>query len=176
MLHKILFVSGLAGGTGNQSSMRNIPVAGKRQSAMPFVFEFAPFYFTHGDRQIRMLTLQGLNTGHFIHTFCAMTLFCPFRSLLIRLVNIIHLVIKIHFISRRQPIATQGRPEIFFTILRFITSSAISRAVHWLSGLPDLSGFSQARASILQRWSAVIRLGAPGRGLSSKRSSMLKSS
>ena len=38
------------------------------------------------------------------------------------------------------------------------------------------SGCSQASASILQRWSAVIRLGAPGRGPSRKRSSMLKSS
>jgi hypothetical protein len=54
-------------------------------------------------------------------------------------------------------------------------SSAISRPVQWLMGRPEASGCSQARASIWHRWSAVIRGGAPGRGRSARRSSMLKS-
>ena len=59
---------------------------------------------------------------------------------------------------------------------RFLISSAISRLVHWLIGRPESSGFSQAIASIWQRWSAVIRAGAPGRGRSSSRSATVKSS
>ena len=62
------------------------------------------------------------------------------------------------------------------TILRCSTSSAISRAVQCVMGRSDASGFSQANASIRQRWSAVILAGAPGRGASARRSSRLKSS
>lgn len=59
---------------------------------------------------------------------------------------------------------------------RFVTSSAISRLVHWLMGPLESAGSSQAMASIWQRWSAVIRAGAPGRGRSSSRSAAVKSS
>jgi hypothetical protein len=55
-------------------------------------------------------------------------------------------------------------------------SSAISRFVQWLMGRPESSGSLQAMDSIRQRWSAVIRGGAPGRARSSRRSSTLKSS
>lgn len=55
---------------------------------------------------------------------------------------------------------------------RFLISSAISRPVQWLIGRPESSGSSQAIAMIWHTWSAVIRAGAPGRGMSSKRSSM----
>ena len=43
-------------------------------------------------------------------------------------------------------------------------------------GRADFSGFSHARRSIWQIWSAVNRGGVPGRGRSSKRSATLKSS
>jgi hypothetical protein len=66
--------------------------------------------------------------------------------------------------------------EMVSTIFRLIISSAISRLVHWLIGRPDFSGGSHANASSWQRWSAVIRAGAPGRGRSSSRSSALNSS
>lgn len=66
--------------------------------------------------------------------------------------------------------------EIVSTMLRAIISSAISRPVHWLIGLPDFSGDSHASASSWQRWSAVIRAEPPGRGRSSSRSSTLSSS
>ena len=62
------------------------------------------------------------------------------------------------------------------TMFRAIISSAISRPVHWLMGRPDFSGDSHASASNRQRWSAVIRMGPPGRGRSSSRSSTLSSS
>jgi len=62
------------------------------------------------------------------------------------------------------------------TIPLLMISSASSLELHWLIGRPESSGSSQAMASIWQRWSAVIRLGAPGRGRSSSRSSTLKSS
>ena len=68
------------------------------------------------------------------------------------------------------------RDEIRSIIFRSIISSAISHDVRWIMGLPAFSGFSHASASIWQRWSAVILLGAPGRGPSCRRSSMLKSS
>ena len=58
---------------------------------------------------------------------------------------------------------------------RFMISSASSRPVQWLMGRSESAGCSQAIASILHRWSAVICGGAPGRGKSSKRSSMLRS-
>jgi hypothetical protein len=54
---------------------------------------------------------------------------------------------------------------------RFLISSAISRLVQWLIGLPESSGSSQAIPMIWHTWSAVIRAGAPGRGRSSSRSS-----
>ena len=60
-------------------------------------------------------------------------------------------------------------------MFRLMISSASSRAVHWLIGRPDAAGASQANASIWQRWSAVMRRGAPGRGKSSSRSSTLSS-
>ena len=55
-------------------------------------------------------------------------------------------------------------------------SSAISLAVQWLIGRPESFGSSQAIASIWQRCSAVIFAGAPGRGISSSRSSTFRSS
>lgn len=66
--------------------------------------------------------------------------------------------------------------EMVSTIFRLTISSAISRPVHWLIGRPDFSGGSHANASSWQRWSAVIRAGAPGLGKSSNRSSALNSS
>lgn len=59
---------------------------------------------------------------------------------------------------------------------RLTISSAISCAVQWLIGRPESSGSSQAIASIWQRCSAVISAGAPGRGISSNRSSTFRSS
>jgi len=59
---------------------------------------------------------------------------------------------------------------------RFMTSSAISQLVHWLMGRPESPGSSQAMARIWRRWSAVIRAGVPGRGRSSSRSAIAKSS
>jgi hypothetical protein len=58
---------------------------------------------------------------------------------------------------------------------RFLISSAISRPVQWLIGLPESSGSSHAIPMIWHTWSAVIRAGAPGRGRSSSRSSTLSS-
>lgn len=63
--------------------------------------------------------------------------------------------------------------EMVSTIFRLRISSAISRPVHWLIGLPDSAGGAQASASSWQRWSAVILAGAPGRGRSSNRSATL---
>ncbi len=58
---------------------------------------------------------------------------------------------------------------------RFLISSAISRPVQWLIGLPEPCGSAQAIATIWHSRSAVIRAGAPGLGRSSKRSSALSS-
>ena len=84
--------------------MRYVQVAGERQSTVSFVFKFASFDFPLRHRQIRVLTFQGLNASHFIHTFRAVSLFRPFRSLLVKLVDRFHFVIKVGFVGGRQPI------------------------------------------------------------------------
>jgi len=67
------------------------------------------------------------------------------------------------------------RGEIASTMPRRVTSSAISRAVHWLIGRPDAGGASQARPMMAQTCSAPMRAGGPGRGASAKRSALLRS-
>ena len=52
---------------------------------------------------------------------------------------------------------------------RRMTSSASSRALHWLIGRSDAAGCSQATAMIWQTCSGVIRAGAPGLGASASR-------
>src|SRR3989442_6432716 len=65
------------------------------------------------------------------------------------------------------------RGEMCSTMPRAITSSAISRPVHWLIGRPAFLGFSHANAAIWQRCSTVIVGFTPGHGASCKRSLIL---
>ena len=143
----------------------NIKIEHESECAVPDIFKLTPLHFTWQHRQIRMFAFQCLNARHFIHTFNALALFGQFRSLFVQPVDIADFVIKIGFIGRCQPITIQMRLDISFflkasphveerclsTILRFFSSSAISRAVQCVIGRSDFSGFSQARASIWQR-------------------------
>lgn len=157
---------------------------------MPNVFKLPALDLARRQRQTRMFSFQGLNAGHFIGAQHGFALFRQFWSLFIQRIDVIHLFIKpfVFFFVRCQPIPDQVRLEAPFlssreacrvemvsTIPRFISSSAISRPVHWLIGRPAFSGFSQAICSIWQIWSAVRRGGVPGRGRSSRRSATLKS-
>ena len=112
MLHKIFFVAGLVGCAGHQFSQCHIKIAGKRQSAMPDIFELTPLYFTWLHRQPRMFAFQCLYPGHFIQTFRALSLLCPFRCLFVGIVNINNFFIKTCFIGGCQPIAAQVRLDI----------------------------------------------------------------
>jgi hypothetical protein len=176
---------------GSDMPSANVEVHDERNSAMPNVLELTAFHFARSHRQARVLAFQCLNPGHFIRTHHRFTFFGQFWSLLVQSIDIVHLFIEpfVFCFLRRQPVTDQvwletpflssreaWRGEILFKIPRCTNSSAISRPVHWLIGLPDFSGFSQAICSILQIWSAVICAGAPDLGKSSNRSSMLKSS
>jgi hypothetical protein len=77
--------------------------------------------------------------------------------------------LEIPFFNRR----AACRGEICFTMPRAMTSSAISRPVHWLMGRS--LGWSQANASIRQICSALISEGRPGRGISLSRSATERS-
>jgi hypothetical protein len=106
-----------------------------------------------------MLPFQRLNAGHFVRAHRGLAFFRQFWSLVIQLIDVFHLFIEpfILFFVRRQPVTDQVRFEAPFLsnreawrgemlgkIPRFTISSAISLPVHWLIGLPDFSGFSQA--------------------------------
>ena len=126
---------------------------------MPHVLEFAPLDFAGSQRQSRMLALQGLHPRQLIRTHDPFSLFGQLRSLLIHLTDSPDGFLAPRINGRREPIADQVRFEIpFFNtraacrgeicgrIPRRITSSAISRPVHWLIGRS--CGCSQASAII----------------------------
>src|SRR6266849_4260514 len=154
--------------------------------AVTGVLELASLHFSGSQRQSGVLTLQGLNPGQFIRADRAFALFGQLWSLSIDLTDRPHGFFFLRVRWRSQPVADQMRlqsvffnkraacrGEICLTIPRVITSSAISRPVHWLIGRPAFAGASHVNAAIWQRCSVVIRDGAPGRGASCKRSTML---
>ena len=79
---------------------------------MPLVFELASFHFPGCQGQIRVFALQRLHTGHFIHTFQTLALLCPFRSVVVGIVNLSDFVVEIRFLGGGQPIAAQYEKKV----------------------------------------------------------------
>src|SRR2546421_5866640 len=133
-----------------------------------------------------MLALYGLHAGQLIHTDGAFSLLGSLGGAGIDAASLDNFFVALRIGDLGQPIAETVRleppflssraaclGEICSTMPRAITSSAISRPVHWLMGRPALLGASQANAAIWQRCSIVIWGFLPGRGASCKRSVML---
>lgn len=128
---------------------------------MTNVLELTPFHLAGSHGQPWMLALKGLDTGQFVATHGALSLLIAFCGLLVDFTHVSYLGIKVGIIRWRQPVAdAMGlqipllssrwacRGEIVATMPRCMSSSAISRPVHWLMGRPDFSGASQANATI----------------------------
>ncbi|MDD5370916.1 MAG: hypothetical protein PHQ40_17680 [Anaerolineaceae bacterium] len=111
---KIFLVACLLGSAGNKFATGNIEIAGKRQRTVSEVFKLAPFDFSWAHRQAWMFALQRLYTGHFIQTFCALTLLSPFTSCFVYIIDVCNLLIKTVLIAGCQPITVQVRLEISF--------------------------------------------------------------
>src|SRR5436305_1366953 len=154
--------------------------------AMADVLEFAPLDFAWGQRQSWMLAFQGLDGGQLIGTHGLFSLLGQLCGLLIHVTDRSHRFLLVRIFRRSQPIADQVgleipffnnraacRGEICAMMPRAITSSAISRPVHWLIGRS--LGCSQAMAIIWQVCSALIWAARPGRGASLRRSLMGRS-
>src|SRR5947209_2385378 len=148
---------------------------------MANVLKFASLHFSGSQRQSWVFAFQCLDSGQFIGAHRPFSLFDQVASLSIDLADLPNDFFAMRINWWGQPIADQMRFEIPFfntraacrgeicsTMPRAITSSAISRPVHWLIGRSF--GCSQASATIWQVCSAVMWDGFPGRGISSRRS------
>src|SRR5947209_10122334 len=166
---------------GHQLSAGDIPTQDEGACAMTEIFKFASLHFSRSQRQSRMFALQGLDACQFISTYRPFALLSPLGGLVIELTDGYDGFFAMRISRWREPIADQMRLEIplFNTraawrgemvgrMPRRITSSAISRPVHWLIGRS--LGCSQARATIWHVCSALISEGRPGRGTSVRRS------
>src|SRR6266568_1791141 len=176
-----------ASGRGQQLARDDIAAQEKAARAMTDILELAPLHFTGSQRQSWMLALQRLHASQLVGAHGLFALLCQLRCLLIQATDRFHRFLLVRICWRGQPIADQMRLEIVFfnsraacrgeicaTMPRRMTSSAISRPVHWLIGRSF--GCSQAMATIWQVCSAVIWACRPGRGTSQRRSFTGKSS
>src|SRR6266568_1667003 len=149
--------------------------------AVANVLKLASLHFSGSQRQSWVLALQSLNPGQFIGAHRPFSLFGQIGSLPIDLTDRPNGFLFVRISRWGQPVTDQmrlkipffkmraaWRAEIWGTMPRRMTSSAISRPVQWLIGRSF--GCSQAIATIWQVCSAVISAGRPGRGISSNRS------
>src|ERR687886_414533 len=173
---------------GNNLARHHVATQDTRTGAMPDVLKFAARDLARCQRQARMLALQRLHPGQFIRAHRAFALLRTGWCLTIDRTDGADCLRQVLIRGRGQPVAAQlrleipflsrraaWRSEIFGTMPRLITSSAISRPVHWEIGRPASLGASQARATIWQRCCAVIWMGRPARGTSLRRSSKERS-
>src|SRR6266566_8176629 len=176
-----------ASGRGQQLARDDIAAQEKAARAMTDILELAPLHFTGSQRQSWMLALQRLHASQLVSAHAHFALLCQLWGLLIQATDGFDRFLLVRILRRGQPIADQMRLEIVFfnnraacrgeicaTMPRRMTSSAISRPVHWLIGRSF--GCSQAMATIWQVCSAVIWACRPGRGTSQRRSFTGKSS
>ena len=151
--------------------------------AMWHVLELDALGFAGCHRPARMFSFQRLHAGQLIVGDHAFSLFDQDRRLPIQSTDLLDPDLKIWISRGGQPVSpavrlqipllrslAACRPEILLTIPLSSISWAISRPVHWLFERPDRSGASQANWAIWHTCSSVIRLGAPGRGASRRRS------
>lgn len=143
---------------------------------------FPPQDMARKQRHIGVFALQCLHPRHFVHTHGSFPACCSLSRLCVDLTPLHDLRFSLWILFFTQPIPeTVGlkapllskraacRGEIWLTIPRFLSSSAISLPVHWLIGRPVLDGASQAKTAICTRCSTVNLGTAPGRGASCKR-------
>jgi len=128
---------------------------------MPNVLELTTQDMTRLHGQVGMLALQGLYPGQLIQTDGAFPLLGPLGRAGIQTTPLDNFLVASLIGNLGQPVAEEVRleppffssraacrGEICLRIPRAITSSAISRPVHWLMGRPALAGASQAKAAI----------------------------
>src|SRR6266567_1394152 len=162
-------------------SRHHITTDNEGAGAVAKVLKLASLHFSGGQRQSWMLALQCLDPGQFIRAHRPFALFGQRFRLPIDLADCPNGFFFLRIRRRGQPIADQMRfeiplfntraacrGEISLRIPRRITSSAISRPVHWLIGRSF--GCSHAKATIWHVCSALISDGRPGRGTSVRRS------
>src|SRR5512147_1944915 len=189
MAQKSGFGAGRAAAWGNEVATDHVPAEDECPSAMADILEFPALHLTRRQWQAWVLAFQRLHAGQLIGADPPFALVSPVRCLSIQGTDVLDFGKDVCRRRRRQPIAhpvrlqrplfnsrAAWRPEICATMPRGWSSSAISRAVHWLMGRPARSGASQASARIQQTGSSVSRAGVPGRGTSVKRSATLSSS
>ena len=113
----------------------------------------------HG--QVRMFALQRLHPGQLIGADGAFSSLGPLGGRRVELTPLDNFLAALGIWDGCEPVAeavrlkppffssrAACRGEICLRIPRAITSSAISRPVHWLMGRPALAGASQAKAAI----------------------------
>ena len=136
---------------------------------MPDIFELTAQDMARLHRQVRMFALERLHPSQFIRADGAFSCLGPLGGRRVEPTPLDNFLVALGIGDGREPIAeamrleppffssrAACRGEICWTMPRAITSSAISRPVHWLMGRPACSGASQANAAIWQRCSVVI--------------------
>ena len=114
MLQKILFGPRRFGGGQQDLPRSDIATEDERLGTMPEVLKLTPFHLPRLQRQPRVFAFQRLHTGQFVAGDDAFAwLAQPFR-LAVERIEIVHFLIKIRFVGRREPIAEQVRLEIPF--------------------------------------------------------------
>lgn len=153
---------------------------------MTKILKLSSLDFAWHQWQPRMFAFKRLHACHFIGTDRSFSLCSQLRRLFIQLTDAFDRLFSLRICWGCQPVTDQMRLEIPFlstraacrgeiclTMPRAMTSSAISRPVHWLMGRS--LGWSQATALIWHTCWALISAGRPGRGLSLSRSATERS-
>src|SRR5207247_5314350 len=147
--------------------------------AVAAIFELAPFDLARRHRKPRRDALQRLDAGHLVDGYRAMGLVGSGRNL-VDLADVGALGIERRIGLRGQPVTDPMRLKVSFffkkrpterceicgMMPRRITSSAISRWLHWLIGRSLSSGRSHVSATTAQICSGVYVGGFPERGAS----------
>src|SRR5438270_1333588 len=169
--------------TGGSQQVAGDDIAAQDEGARPMshILKFPPLDFALCQRQAGVLAFERLDTRQLVGTHGHFSLLSSPRRFCIHRADGRDLLVALRLVRRSQPIADQVRLEIVFfnkraacrgeiclMMPRRMTSSAISRPVHWLMGRS--LGCSQAIAITWQICSALIWLLLPGRGTSLSRS------
>ena len=149
MRQRILFGACGSPGGNNDLSGDDIEIDEPGQGAMPNRLKLAPQHMAWLHGQIGMLALGGLHTSQLIYADAAFSALGPFDCARIQLTPLVDFLVALLIGNLGQPVTEAVRleppyfrsraaclGEICLTMPRFITSSAISRPVHWLMGRP----------------------------------------
>ena len=161
MSEAIFLASGWTPGWFDHLAGGDIEIDEPGQGSMPDILKLTAEHMAWLHRQIRMFAFQSLYPGQFIHADRSFSLFGSLCSLGIDLASLYDFLLPLGVFFLGQPIAepvrlkapffrsrAACRGEICVTIPRALSSSEISRPVHWLMGRPVFAGASQAKAAI----------------------------